>query len=215
MTTVQAYNDAQPGSGVSRRWVYLIGSPVVRPVKIGVSNDPEARLADLQVGSPVPLVLLWEAKGGQQLESALHQHFAAHRLHGEWFDFGEDDPISTVAAAAGMLGYGVPDLPAPCAPMVQASPSVRHVKPHTTQGRVLAALEAGPVTPRELASLVGMNRASVLRPVERLVFKRRAVRLHDGRIAKVEAPTAEPHDARTVCEARPEPLASQPQPRVP
>ncbi|MFE3206115.1 GIY-YIG nuclease family protein [Embleya sp. NPDC059237] len=61
----------------SKRWVYLIGSPALRTVKIGVSNDPDARLADLQVGSPVALHLLWKTPGGQGLEAALHAYFAA------------------------------------------------------------------------------------------------------------------------------------------
>lgn len=89
----------------SRRHVYLVGSPAVRPVKIGVSDNPEARLADLQVGSPVPLLLLWRTPGGQRLESALHDYFAPYRLHGEWFDFGEENPAALVATAAVLLGY--------------------------------------------------------------------------------------------------------------
>ena len=89
----------------SKRWVYLIGSPVIRPVKIGVSNEPEARLEDLQTGSPVPLHLLWKTPGGQALESALHAYFEPYRSHGEWFDFGEENPAALVATAAVLLGY--------------------------------------------------------------------------------------------------------------
>lgn len=88
-----------------KRWVYLIGSPVIRPVKIGVSNEPEARLEDLQTGSPVPLHLLWKTPGGQALESALHAYFEPYRSHGEWFDFGEENPAALVATAAVLLGY--------------------------------------------------------------------------------------------------------------
>ena len=88
-----------------KRWVYLIGSPVIRPVKIGVSNEPEARLEDLQTGSPVPLHLLWKTPGGQALESALHAYFEPYRTHGEWFDFGEENPAALVATAAVLLGY--------------------------------------------------------------------------------------------------------------
>ncbi len=89
----------------SRRRVYLIGSPLARPVKIGVSDDPAARLADLQVGSPVPLLILWQTPGGQRLESALHAYFAPYRLHGEWFDFDEENPVALVATAAVLMGY--------------------------------------------------------------------------------------------------------------
>lgn len=89
----------------SRRWVYLIGSPDVRSVKIGVSNEPEARLEDLRTGSPVVLHLLWKTPGGQALESALHAYFAAYRTHGEWFDFGDENPVALVATAAVLMGY--------------------------------------------------------------------------------------------------------------
>ncbi|WP_406425660.1 GIY-YIG nuclease family protein [Streptomyces sp. NBC_00842] len=89
----------------SKRWVYLIGSPVSRAVKIGVSNDPDARRADLQVGSPVPLMVLWKTRGGQALESALHDYFAPYRTQGEWFDFGDESPTALVATAAVLMGH--------------------------------------------------------------------------------------------------------------
>ena len=89
----------------STRWVYLIGSANSSLAKIGVSNDPEVRLADLQVGSPLPLVLLWKTPGGQGLESALHNYFAPYRQHGEWFDFGEENPAALVATAAVLMGF--------------------------------------------------------------------------------------------------------------
>lgn len=89
----------------SKRWVYLIGSPDVRTVKIGVSDEPEARLEDLQTGSPVRLLLLWKTPGGQGLESALHAYFAPYRVHGEWFDFGEENAAALVATAAVLLGH--------------------------------------------------------------------------------------------------------------
>ncbi|MEV4441331.1 GIY-YIG nuclease family protein [Streptomyces sp. NPDC049577] len=89
----------------SKRWVYVVGSPAARAVKIGVSNDPRARLADLQVGSPVPLLLLWKTPGGQGLESALHAYFAPYRTHGEWFDFQDEDPVALVATAAVLMGH--------------------------------------------------------------------------------------------------------------
>ncbi|MDC2951050.1 GIY-YIG nuclease family protein [Streptomyces heilongjiangensis] len=93
------------GKRRSGRWVYLIGSPDTRPVKIGVSNDPTARLADLQTGSAARLMILWQTPGGQALESALHAYFAPYRTHGEWFDFGEENPAALVATAAVLMGH--------------------------------------------------------------------------------------------------------------
>lgn len=86
------------------RWVYLVGATLTRPVKIGVAAKPEARLDDLRVGSPVPLHLIWKTRGGRALESGLHEYFAPYRIHGEWFDFGDEDPAALVATAAVLMG---------------------------------------------------------------------------------------------------------------
>lgn len=86
------------------RWVYLVGSTLTRPVKIGVAAKPEARLDDLRVGSPVPLHLIWKTRGGRALESGLHTYFAPYRIHGEWFDFGDENPAALVATAAVLMG---------------------------------------------------------------------------------------------------------------
>lgn len=87
------------------RWVYLVGSTQARPVKIGVAKDAEARTAELQTGSPLPLHLIWKTRGGRSLERALHERFAPYRTHGEWFDFGDESPAAIVASAAVLLGY--------------------------------------------------------------------------------------------------------------
>lgn len=86
------------------RWVYLVGSTLTKPVKIGVAKNAEARLDELRVGSPVPLHLIWKARGGRALESSLHEYFAPYRIHGEWFDFGDESPAALVATAAVLMG---------------------------------------------------------------------------------------------------------------
>lgn len=86
------------------RWVYLVGSTLTRPVKIGVAKNAEARLDELRVGSPVPLHLIWKTRGGRAMESSLHEYFAAYRIHGEWFDFGDENPAALVATAAVLMG---------------------------------------------------------------------------------------------------------------
>lgn len=86
------------------RWVYLIGSALTRPIKIGVAKNTKARLDELRVGSPVPLHLIWKTQGGRALEASLHEYFAPYRLHGEWFDFGDEDPAALVATAAVLMG---------------------------------------------------------------------------------------------------------------
>lgn len=87
------------------RWVYLVGTRQARPVKIGVASVVEVRIAELQTGSPLPLYLIWKTRGGQSLERDLHQRFAPYRIHGEWFDFGDENPAAVVASAAVLMGY--------------------------------------------------------------------------------------------------------------
>lgn len=60
------------------------------PVKIGISKNPSARLLDLSVGSPLPVVLLATMEGDRPEEAALHRRFMEYRLNGEWFQFCED-----------------------------------------------------------------------------------------------------------------------------
>lgn len=78
--------------------VYVIGEPGSPIVKIGVSNDVQRRLREIQANSPIPLKVLWTSPGGLALERALHQHFADQRTHGEWFAF-DADPATVVRNA--------------------------------------------------------------------------------------------------------------------
>lgn len=86
-------------------WVYVVGSLIARPVKIGTTGDLAGRVRDLQAGSPVPLHVMWQTRGGRTLERSLHQRFATYRKYGEWFDFGEDHPVAIIATAAVGLGH--------------------------------------------------------------------------------------------------------------
>lgn len=54
-------------------------------VKIGLAKDENKRLADMQVGNPFPLDLLFTEPGGFKHEAALHRRFAEYRSAGEWF----------------------------------------------------------------------------------------------------------------------------------
>lgn len=65
--------------------IYFIQAGVGGPIKIGRSDYPEARVAGLQTTSPAKLKLLRKLSEHFAGERALHQKFANHRLHGEWF----------------------------------------------------------------------------------------------------------------------------------
>lgn len=65
------------------------------PVKVGLADDPEARLRNLQCANPEPLTL-WariEAPNreiARALERAFHDTQAPKRRRGEWFDIEPD-----------------------------------------------------------------------------------------------------------------------------
>jgi len=85
-----------PRQPARTEWVYVIGAPGSPIVKIGHSADLSQRLRVIQTGSHVKVAILWQDSGGRALERALHREFRQLRQHGEWFDFGDADPVATV-----------------------------------------------------------------------------------------------------------------------
>lgn len=83
-------------------FVYVIGAPNSGRVKIGWSNDVDRRLGEIQSMSPVSLVVQMTAEGDRELEAVLHRHFKDCRVHGEWFDLG-DDAVKQVTEALAIL----------------------------------------------------------------------------------------------------------------
>lgn len=76
-------------------------------IKIGVTTNPAARLAQLRTGSPFPIeyAFIGATPGnGYDIEQAAHAMLAPHRVNGEWFDVSPELAISAVMGAAGKLG---------------------------------------------------------------------------------------------------------------
>lgn len=90
-----------------RRHVYAICGAEL--IKIGSAIDVAKRVADLQIGSPVPLTVIAHTPlMDAQLEFDIHRRLRGHRQHGEWFRH-EGDVITVVA----LIKSG--DMPALCA----------------------------------------------------------------------------------------------------
>lgn len=73
-------------------FVYFIrsGNGKSAPIKIGIAQNPEKRITELQTGNPNPLLLLCKApvnsrKQAEFLERELHNYFSYCRMEGEWF----------------------------------------------------------------------------------------------------------------------------------
>jgi hypothetical protein len=81
-----------------RDHLYVIGAGD-SIVKIGRSMSPPARLRNIQTGNPMKLRILHVVPGAGHLEDDVHQEFSVRHLGGEWFNFGESDPVAEVCKA--------------------------------------------------------------------------------------------------------------------
>jgi len=59
-------------------------------IKIGCSYRPAKRLEALSIWSPYPIKIIAVAVGDFAVERQLHAHFAADRLHREWFRYSSE-----------------------------------------------------------------------------------------------------------------------------
>jgi len=67
--------------------LYFIQGENGGPVKIGVSENVNQRLAQHQIGSPIKLVIIYTRFGSSKKEETkIHKKYSALHLHGEWFD---------------------------------------------------------------------------------------------------------------------------------
>jgi len=87
--TKAAYRSGHPISGDQRYQnasVYFAQCRSLELLKIGISNDVEARLSDLQESTGLPLTLLRTLPGTRQEELRALEAFRAWHLRGEWYD---------------------------------------------------------------------------------------------------------------------------------
>jgi excisionase family DNA binding protein len=66
-------------------FIYVLRAAGTSAHKIGVATDPAKRVRDMQTGCPTLLEIVLVFRGNRTTESAIHQHFAAEWLRGEWF----------------------------------------------------------------------------------------------------------------------------------
>jgi len=77
-----------------------------KPVKIGMSYQPMARLRDLQVGSPVPLVIVGmlltpDRSVARDAERFIHTCHPDQSLHGEWLNISPWYAVSMLGQFVG------------------------------------------------------------------------------------------------------------------
>lgn len=83
---------AAPSRRTTAGYVYVIKSENGR-YKIGLTRNLDARLSSIATASPFLTQLAHYFKTSQmrELEKALHDHFAAKRQQGEWFELDRED----------------------------------------------------------------------------------------------------------------------------
>lgn len=69
-----------------RKEHYVYFAEACGKIKIGCSNDPQARIAGVGEWIPFPITMLATIKGSYDLEAVIHAQFDAEWSHGEWFD---------------------------------------------------------------------------------------------------------------------------------
>ena len=84
-------------------YVYIVatinaGNELSGPVKVGVAENPTARLSGIQTGNPNKLAIafsFWTPERGiaLQLERSFHAVKSGHCLQGEWFDI---EPLAAI-----------------------------------------------------------------------------------------------------------------------
>lgn len=71
-----------------RQFVYVIGDPIKNIFKIGVAQDVQKRLKQLQTGNSTELEILWVScvcSNAYQIENIAHNYFKDKKILNEWF----------------------------------------------------------------------------------------------------------------------------------
>jgi len=83
-------------------YIYVIGEHQ-KPYKIGITNNPERRLKNLQTGHPKKLYIHYTEMISdnqvRELEQIIHETIRHKRMHGEWFDIELNEAIAEVKYA--------------------------------------------------------------------------------------------------------------------
>lgn len=78
--------------------------------KIGVSTNPNARLASLRTASAFPIDFAFVGatpSNGYDIEARAHAMLAKHRCAGEWFDVPPEAAVAAIHGAAYELGQPI------------------------------------------------------------------------------------------------------------
>jgi Meiotically up-regulated gene 113 len=104
-----ARTSAVPAEPMTGGFVYAIRGDH-NMIKIGMTTNPRARLAQLRTGSAFPIDYAYLAvSSGEpaEVEAAAHTLLDKHRCNGEWFDVAPEMAVAAIAGAAHKLGQSL------------------------------------------------------------------------------------------------------------
>jgi hypothetical protein len=92
-------------SNRKRQAVYIIATDR-GVVKVGISDNPPLRLAQLQTGAPFPLRLAYAAvhSDASRIEAMVHRHLRDRHAYGEWYSVTEAQARDAILRAAKAIG---------------------------------------------------------------------------------------------------------------
>jgi hypothetical protein len=99
----------RPAEPMTGSFLYVIRGDH-QMVKIGVSTNPNARLASLRTASAFPIDFSYIAVTpgiGFDIEAGAHEMLKSHRCSGEWFDVAPEMAVAAIAGAAHRLGQPI------------------------------------------------------------------------------------------------------------
>ena len=103
---IAALEDFEIPENLPPMYVYAIRNKTTRRIKLGISQNPERRLKELQIGNDCELELVAFRKAENRFkdEKALHRENAPYHVRSEWFDdginFGDSEIPTTTTATA-------------------------------------------------------------------------------------------------------------------
>jgi Rha family phage regulatory protein len=96
MYKARVIEDVLPQNNGNRQFVYVLKNPLNETVKIGVAQDVQKRIVQLQTGAGVELELVYQSmvcSNAFSIERDVHAHFEKYRTFGEWFKVSPTEVI--------------------------------------------------------------------------------------------------------------------------
>lgn len=97
MFKAKVLDDVLPQNNKLRQYIYVVKNPLNETVKIGVAQDVDKRIKQLQTGAGIELELIYKSmicSNAFAIEKDVHKYFEEYRTFGEWFKINPEVVIN-------------------------------------------------------------------------------------------------------------------------